>query len=59
LAQDYLPKEIADAARGWSILGLGLPARGGSGFCNSILTYVTKVKDIKKVEAEEKKKAAG
>lgn len=58
LAQDYIPKEIADAAKGWSILGLGLLASGGSGFWNSILTYVMKVKDIKKVEAEEKKKAA-
>ena len=55
LAKDYLPPELADATKGWSILGLGLLASGGSGFWNSILTYVTKVKDIKKVEAEEKK----
>ena len=43
---------------------LGLLASGGSGFWNSILTYVTKLKDIKgaqaekaKVEANEAKKA--
>jgi hypothetical protein len=61
LASDYLPAEIAASASGknWSIVGLGLLASGGSGFWNSILTYVTKVKDIKKVEAEEKKKAVG
>ena len=59
LAQDYIPKEIADSMRGWSILGLGLLASGGSGFWNSVLTYVTKVKDIKTVEADAKTKAAG
>jgi len=45
--------------KSWSILGLGLLASGGSGFWNSVLTYVTKVKDIKTVEADAKKKAAG
>ena len=55
LAQDYVPKEIADSTKGWSIFGLGLLASGGSGFWNSILTYVTKVKDIKKIEADDKK----
>lgn len=59
LAQDYIPKEIADSMKGWSIFGLGLLASGGSGFWNSVLTYVTKVKDIKTVEADAKKKAAG
>ena len=59
LAQDYIPKEIGDSTKGWAIFGLGLLASGGSGFWNSVLTYVTKVKDIKKVEAEEKKKAVG
>jgi hypothetical protein len=33
---------------------LGLLASGGSGFWNSILTYVTKAKDIKAAEAESK-----
>src|SRR5438067_123333 len=33
-------------------LALGLLASGGSGFWNSILTYVTKAKDVKAAEAE-------
>ena len=33
-------------------VALGLLASGGSGFWNSILTYLTKVKDIKVTEAE-------
>jgi hypothetical protein len=32
-------------------LALGLLASGGSGFWNSILTYVTKAKDIKEAQA--------
>jgi hypothetical protein len=55
LAQDYVPKEVADSIKGFSVLGLGLLASGGSGFWNSVLTYVTKVKDIKKSEAEMRK----
>lgn len=35
-------------------LALGLLASGGSGFWNSILTYVTKAKDIKGAEADSK-----
>ena len=35
-------------------LALGLLASGGSGFWNSILTYVTKAKDLKAAEAETK-----
>ena len=33
-------------------MALGLLASGGSGFGNSILTYVTKAKDLKAAEAE-------
>jgi len=33
-------------------LALGLLSSGGSGFWNSILTYVTKAKDVKAAEAE-------
>jgi hypothetical protein len=33
-------------------LALGLLASGGSGFWNSILTYLTKAKDVKAAEAE-------
>ena len=51
LARDYSPPEIAKPTESWAILGLGLLASGGSGFWNSVLTYVTKAKDLKKVEA--------
>ena len=51
LARDYIPPEIAKPTESWAILGLGLLASGGSGFWNSVLTYVTKAKDLKKVEA--------
>lgn len=37
-------------------LALGLLASGGSGFWNSILTYFTKVKDIKVAQAEAEKR---
>lgn len=56
LARDYMPTEIAKPTESWSIFGLGLLASGGSSFWNSVLAYVTKVKDIKKVEAETAKK---
>ncbi len=58
LAKDYLPPEIAKSSSIWNIIGLGLLASGGSGFWNSILTYVTKVKDIKTVEVIEAKAEA-
>lgn len=57
MARDYIPKEIAAPTETWKIIGMGLLASGGSGFWNSVLTYVTKVKDLKKVEAEEAKRA--
>ena len=38
-------------------LFLGLLASGGSGFWNSILTYVSKAKDVKNLEVQEKRKA--
>lgn len=59
LARDYIPLEIAKPTQTWSILGLGLLASGGSGFWNAILTYVTRLKDIKKAEAEVANRAAG
>ncbi len=52
LASPYIPPDFAKPDDGWRILGLGLLASGGSGFWNSVLTYVTKVKDIKKMEVE-------
>jgi hypothetical protein len=58
LGREYVPTEVAEPAGHWSIVGLGLLASGGSGLWNSILTYLTKVKDLKKVEAEVARKAA-
>lgn len=62
LAQPMIPVIKNAAGESWTnsiggILTLGLLASGGSGLWNSVLTYVNKVKDIKKLEAEEKKKA--
>ncbi len=51
LASSYIPPEVAKRADFWSILGLGLLASGGSGLWNSVLTYLAKLKDIKKAEA--------
>jgi hypothetical protein len=58
LAQDYLPAEIAKPTNSFSIFGLGLLASGGSGFWNSILTYLTQVKDIQKFDVISAKAAA-
>jgi len=55
LARDYVPAQLSDPSRGWSIIGLGLLASGGSGFWNSILTYLLKVKDAAKYDAGVKK----
>jgi O-antigen/teichoic acid export membrane protein len=57
LARPTIPESMipANATGDWPILALGLLASGGSGLWNSVLTYVTKVKDIKKLDAEEKK----
>jgi hypothetical protein len=46
---DFLPDHFT------ATLAFGLLASGGSGFWNSILTYVTRVKDIKGAEAENKR----
>jgi hypothetical protein len=37
------------------IIAIGLLASGGSGFWNSVLTSLTKIKDIIKLEAQDKK----
>jgi hypothetical protein len=49
---DFIPNDFTGK------LALGLLASGGSGFWNSILTYVTKAKDIKAAEAESKQMEA-
>lgn len=55
ISKDLVPEEVTKEAGNWGILALGLLASGGSGFWNSILTYVTNAKDIKRVEAEKAK----
>ena len=55
LSADYIPTDLAEPARGLGAVGLGLLASGGSSFWNSIATYMLKVKDLKKIEVEEKK----
>ncbi|MFW9878570.1 MAG: hypothetical protein ACFFG0_36275 [Candidatus Thorarchaeota archaeon] len=47
--EGILPKTF-DYTRSW--LALGLLASGGSGFWNVVLSYLGKVKDIKKIELE-------
>ncbi len=58
LSRNAIPKELYDVTTNSGIVSLGLLASGGSGFWNAILTYVTKVKDIKAVDAEQKKRDA-
>lgn len=48
LAKESLPADINNL----SIFVIGLLASGGSGFWNAILTYVTNIKQLKKVEVE-------
>ena len=55
MVSDYIPKESAGPVKDIGVVGLGLLASGGSSFWNSIATYVLKVKDLKKLEVEEKK----
>ncbi len=49
---DGLFKDIPHAL---TIIAIGLLASGGSGFWNSILTYLLKVKDIKEIKADKAK----
>jgi hypothetical protein len=57
LARGAIPKDLVDVSTTGGVIALGLLASGGSGFWNTILTYFAKVKDIKEIEAEDKKKA--
>jgi len=58
-ASAYIPVEIAKPTESWHIIGLGLLASGGSGFWNSIATYVLKLKDLKDVQAKVAKDSVG
>jgi len=52
LSSAAIPKGVGIPDDWTGTLALGLLASGGSGFWNSILTYVTKAKDLKAAEAE-------
>lgn len=52
LSAPYLPATLSDPSTGGiSLVGLGLLASGGSGFWNSVLTYMSSLKNLKKAEA--------
>jgi hypothetical protein len=52
LASYFLPQDIVKPTEVVKILGLGLLASGGSGFWNSILDYVTGLKDLTNAQAK-------
>ncbi|MBE0476693.1 MAG: hypothetical protein IBX62_06340 [Coriobacteriia bacterium] len=55
LARSLIPSGLLPESAGvWPVLALGLLASGGSGFWNSILGYLGQVKEVKKVEVEER-----
>jgi hypothetical protein len=51
-ASPYIPVELARPTESWHVIGLGLLASGGSGFWNSIATYVLRLKDLKEAQAK-------
>lgn len=59
LGSPYFPKDLQGLTTGpWAILGLGLLASGGSGLWNSVLSYLTNVKELKKADAVQSKDKA-
>jgi hypothetical protein len=58
LAKDYIPEDVARPTGSWAILGLGLLASGGSSLWNSVLSYLSNVKDLKKIEVVKEKASA-
>ena len=55
IASAAIPQNVGIPNDWTGKFALGLLASGGSGFWNSILTYVNKAKDIKSADAEVKK----
>ena len=55
LAQPYIPSQLAGPASSMGVIGLGLLASGGSGFWNSIATWMLKLKDLKEAEVKRAK----
>ena len=58
LARPTIPQEVLSSTSDSAIIALGLLASGGSGFWNSVLTYVLRLKDIKEVQAITAREAA-
>jgi len=54
IASAAIPQNVGIPSDWTGKFALGLLASGGSGFWNSILTYVNKAKDIKSADAEVK-----
>ena len=52
LAKDLLPTAVLGKGEFTRFLLLGIMISGGSGFWNSILSYLVKIKDIKKAKAQ-------
>ena len=52
LARPTIPVSLipANTTDVWPVIALGLLASGGSGFWNSVLTYVMSVKDLKEID---------
>ncbi|HWW00656.1 MAG TPA: hypothetical protein VNZ64_13240 [Candidatus Acidoferrum sp.] len=50
IASPAIPDAVHVPNTFWAKIALGLLASGGSGFWNSMLTYVNKAKDAKKLE---------
>ena len=53
MASDLVPAEVYDVNRPLEFVTLGLLASGGSGLWNSVLTYASKAKDVKRAAAEQ------
>ena len=53
LAQPFFPPEVQARSTVPLIIGIGLLASGGSGFWNSILSYLGNVKDLKKAQVDQ------
>jgi hypothetical protein len=58
LSRRAIPTGLVNLDDWGGVLALGLLSSGGSGFWNSILTYVAKVKDVKEAEVVVKRQAA-
>ncbi len=59
LARPAIPQDLLPPTSDSSVIALGLLASGGSGFWNSVLSYVLQVKDLKEVAATTARQQAG